>query len=62
MAAQRDVKDLVEIGAYVPGTNPLADKALALADPIRAFLTQDIAETAPAARSWAALQSLVAAA
>jgi flagellum-specific ATP synthase len=59
MAAARDVKDLVEIGAYVPGTNPLADRALALADPIRAFLTQRIDEPAPAAASWAALAALV---
>lgn len=59
LAAQRDVKDLVEIGAYVPGTNPLADRSLALAEPIRAFLTQDLDEVAPAAASWTALQSLV---
>ena len=59
MAAARDVKDLVEIGAYVPGTNPLADRALALTDPIRAFLTQRIDEPAPAAASWAALAALV---
>jgi flagellum-specific ATP synthase len=59
MAAQREVKDLVEIGAYVAGTNPLADRALALADPIRAFLCQDIAETASAEASWARLAALV---
>jgi flagellum-specific ATP synthase len=59
MAAARDVKELVEIGAYVPGTNPLADRALALADPIRAFLTQRIDEVAPAQASWAALNALV---
>jgi flagellum-specific ATP synthase len=60
LAAQRDVKDLVEIGAYVAGTNPLADRALALADPIRAFLCQDMADSAPAGDSWAALEALVA--
>src|SRR6185436_4776226 len=59
MAAQRDVKDLVEIGAYVAGTNPLADQALALADPIRALLTQGIGEPAPVGDSWAALGRLV---
>ena len=31
LAAEREVKDLVEIGAYVPGTNPDADRALGLA-------------------------------
>jgi flagellum-specific ATP synthase len=30
MAAHRDAKDLLEIGAYVPGTNPLVDRAVAL--------------------------------
>ena len=31
LAARRDAKDLVEIGAYVPGSNPLVDRALARA-------------------------------
>ena len=30
MAAHRDVRELVEIGAYVPGTNPEADRATAI--------------------------------
>src|SRR5258705_8353536 len=42
LAAEREVKDLVEIGAYVPGTNGDADRALALAGDIRRFLCQDM--------------------
>ena len=59
LAAEREVKDLVEIGAYVPGTNADADRALALSADIRAFLCQDMDDTAPAADSWARLQALV---
>ena len=42
LAADRDAKDLIEIGAYVPGTNPLVDRAVALSDFIEAFLCQDV--------------------
>ena len=59
LAAERDVKDLVEIGAYVPGTNPDADRALALSPEIRGFLCQDMDDVAPAADSWARLGALV---
>jgi len=59
LAAHRDARDLIEIGAYVAGTNPLVDRALALADPIRAFLTQDIDEVSTAADAWAALHQMV---
>lgn len=30
LAAYRDARDLIEIGAYVPGTNPLVDRAVRL--------------------------------
>jgi flagellum-specific ATP synthase len=59
LAAHRDARDLIEIGAYVAGTNPLVDRAVALADPIRAFLTQDIEEIADAPSAWAVLHQLV---
>ena len=59
LAAEREVKDLVEIGAYVAGTNPDADRALALSGEIRSFLCQDMDEVAPAADSWARLGALV---
>jgi flagellum-specific ATP synthase len=59
LAAEREVKDLVEIGAYAPGTNADADRALALSGEIRSFLCQDMDEVAPAADSWARLGALV---
>ena len=44
LAAHRDVKELVEIGAYVPGAAPDADRAIALMPRIDAFLRQAVEE------------------
>ena len=60
MAAHREVRELVEIGAYVPGTNPEADRANARWPQITAFLCQGLDERAPADDSWAALRALIA--
>jgi flagellum-specific ATP synthase len=57
--ARRDVKELVEIGAYVHGTNPAADRALALWPSVEAFLQQDLHQLSSAADSWAALGALL---
>jgi flagellum-specific ATP synthase len=59
LAAHRDVRELVEIGAYVPGTNPDADRARALWPQIDAFLTQGLDERCDATRSWAWLRELL---
>jgi flagellum-specific ATP synthase len=62
LAAARDAKDLIEIGAYVPGTNPLVDRAVSLTDFIEAFLCQDVRTTEDLDRSWALLAALLNAA
>ena len=36
-----EAEDLLNIGAYVSGSNPYIDEALAKIDPIRTFLLQD---------------------
>ena len=59
MAAHREAKDLIEIGAYVPGSNPLVDRAIALEPQIKAFLSQDLHEIFPTAHSWEQLRQLV---
>jgi flagellum-specific ATP synthase len=59
LAAYREVRELVEIGAYVPGTNPAADRARALWPHIEAFLQQDITECSTAESAWADLAALV---
>lgn len=60
LAAHRDVKELVEIGAYVGGTDPDADAALARMPRIDAFLRQGMDERSTPAGTWAALHGLVA--
>jgi flagellum-specific ATP synthase len=57
IAARQDVKELVEIGAYVAGTNPDADRALAAWPAIEAFLQQDRHDLV--ADPWPALNALL---
>jgi len=45
LATYRDAEDLINIGAYVPGSNPRVDHALAKIEAIRHFLRQGIYET-----------------
>jgi flagellum-specific ATP synthase len=59
LAAHRSVRELVEIGAYVPGTNPDADRAQALWPRIQDFLQQDMDEPCPAPQAWSALAGLL---
>jgi flagellum-specific ATP synthase len=58
LATYMRVEDMVNIGAYSPGSNPDIDQALAMIGPIRAYLQQPIAECSPLAESFAALQAL----
>jgi flagellum-specific ATP synthase len=46
LSVYREAEDLINIGAYVPGSNPMIDRARALTPPIREFLRQDAAEGA----------------
>ncbi|MCW2755894.1 MAG: FliI/YscN family ATPase [Marmoricola sp.] len=59
LAAHRNVRELVEIGAYVPGADADADRALARMPAIKAFLQQSMSESTPAPISWAMLADLV---
>jgi flagellum-specific ATP synthase len=61
LAAHRDARELIEIGAYAPGSNPLVDQAINLQTKIDLFLRQDIAAVTPAAQSWSWLHDLVGA-
>ena len=60
MAAHRDVRELVEIGAYVRGADPDADAALERLPRIDAFLRQAMDDQGDAATTWAMLHELVA--
>lgn len=44
LAVYRDAEDLINIGAYVSGSNPKVDEARARMDAINAFLRQDVNE------------------
>ena len=62
LAAHRDVRELVEIGAYAAGSSPDADRAIALLPRINDFLRQAVEEPTPAAETWRMLHDLVGAA
>jgi flagellum-specific ATP synthase len=59
LGALRDVKELIEIGAYQAGTDPLVDRARQLAPAIESFLQQPTGELTPAGESWAWLNRIV---
>ncbi len=60
LAAHRDAKELIEVGAYQPGANPEVDAAVAGLPAINAFLRQDIHDITPGPEAWARLAQLVA--
>jgi flagellum-specific ATP synthase len=61
LAAHRNVRELVEIGAYVTGADPDADAALARMPQIEEFLRQAMDDSTSVAATWARLRELVAA-
>ncbi len=44
LAAYRDAEDLINLGAYARGSNPVVDKAISMYGEMTAFLKQDIYE------------------
>jgi flagellum-specific ATP synthase len=59
LAAWRDARDLIEIDAYVPGTNPVVDRAIALKPAIDAYTRQTMAQLSPLDKTRAGLLALV---
>jgi flagellum-specific ATP synthase len=51
-------RDLLAVGAYAPGSDPLLDRAIALYPQLEAFLQQGIEERADAGQSLGALNGL----
>ncbi len=60
LGAYRDAQDLIQVGAYVSGSDPAVDEALSAVPRIEAFLRQPVAETTPFKESWARLQQALA--
>ncbi|MCY1157502.1 MAG: FliI/YscN family ATPase [Citricoccus sp.] len=58
MAEQREVQDLIDDGAYVPGTCPRADAALAARPHLDAFLCQDVDDSTAPTETWSRLRGL----
>jgi flagellum-specific ATP synthase len=58
IAAAEEVRELVEVGAYVPGTNPQADRGLASMPRIIDFLSQPSDVPAQFNDSWTQLRDL----
>lgn len=61
LAARRNAQDLVDVGAYVPGSNVWVDAALENAEAIDSFLCQDVGTPVDRAAAWAQLSAVVAA-
>jgi flagellar biosynthesis/type III secretory pathway ATPase len=60
LAAYERQRDLIALGAYQRGADPLTDRAIAAVDAIAAFLRQRTDERAPFADTVARLRALVA--
>jgi flagellum-specific ATP synthase len=61
LAARKSAQDLLDIGAYQPGANPLVDAAVAYEADINAFLQQSMTDQSTSTDAWARLSSLTAA-
>ena len=59
LAAYAEARDLIEIGAYVPGADPLVDRAVALRPGTDAFLRQTVDEVCPADEAFTRLRQLL---
>jgi flagellum-specific ATP synthase len=60
LATYRDAEDLINIGAYVTGSNAMIDQAIRMIEPIREYLRQDVRERAGLEEAVDSLLSLVA--
>jgi flagellum-specific ATP synthase len=61
LGALRDVRELIEIGAYQTGTDPLVDRARRLVPDIDAFLRQSVDDSTSLPEAWARLHAIVTA-
>ncbi|MEY2878837.1 MAG: hypothetical protein RLZZ15_1217, partial [Verrucomicrobiota bacterium] len=59
LALYRKNEDLIAIGAHQKGANPALDQAIALHEPLRAFLRQGVLEHTPRGQTFAQLQKLL---
>lgn len=58
VATYRDAQDLINIGAYVPGSNPKIDFAISVMDGVNAYLRQGIPERAELGEALSGLAAI----
>jgi flagellum-specific ATP synthase len=56
LATYKDAQDLIQVGAYVRGSDPRVDEACTLVPKIEAFLRQPVSEGTKVGEAWARLQ------
>jgi flagellum-specific ATP synthase len=59
LSAYADMEELIRLGAYTHGSNPALDRAIALNDPLEAFLAQGKDEEADIASTFATLAGIL---
>jgi flagellum-specific ATP synthase len=59
LAAYAEARDLIEIGAYVPGSNPDVDRAVAVRPALNEFLRQQVDDPTPQDQSFERLAAVV---
>ena len=59
LATYREAEDLVNIGAYVKGSNPRIDHALSMIDPLNTYLKQEMDGKSPYEESVQRLMNLM---
>lgn len=60
LAEYRDAEDLLNVGAYVQGSNPDIDEAVRRIGPLRRFMLQDIHEKSPPGEIVSGLEKVMA--
>ena len=60
MATYRKNQDLINIGAYPPGTNPAIDLSIHLYEPLKSFLCQPVEQGCTLRESWSLLGQTMA--
>ncbi len=59
LSAYADMEELIRLGAYTQGSNPVVDRAIALNEPLEAFLGQQKDEAADIASTFAMLAEIL---
>jgi flagellum-specific ATP synthase len=60
LAVHDRARDLIEVGAYAPGSDPEVDRAVALAPHLEQYRRQDLHDLSPAPEAWAELTAILA--